>query len=96
MYNCIEELVATGCCKSFKYRQVHQGLSKGVEDKSVSITRDSLNVMFGLGCFSATWCWRLQGLAGKGGPIFPQAAVHALSEVGYRSNHTWGWLLLQL
>lgn len=34
-YNYIEELVATGCCKSCKYRQVHRGLGKAADNRSV-------------------------------------------------------------
>lgn len=41
-------------------------------DLFASITHDDLNVMFSLGSFSAAWCWRLQGLAGKGGATFLQ------------------------
>lgn len=41
-------------------------------DPFVNIIHGGLNVMFSLGCFSVAWCWRLWGLEGKGGPVFPK------------------------
>lgn len=43
-----------------------------VTDLFVTITHNGLNVTFSLGSFSAPWCWRLQSLVRKGGPIFPK------------------------
>lgn len=43
-----------------------------ITDLFVSITHGGSNVTFSLGCFSAPWCWRLQGLVRKEGPIFPK------------------------